>query len=266
MGTRLLPLGLPCCELANRADPRAVQRIHRSYVLAGATVHLTNTFQANPLALDRHGLEPDLEDLVEAAIRLARLAGCTYLLGNVGPIYTPGSPGEFVDREALVRTIAAFTAVDGLLLETCSSPNVLGAIEYVTHRVPEIDGLPVLCSFTFLKNGRGGWQTLSGHPPGFLAAHASRHHVAALGVNCGRDLQLDDLAGILRAYRQETDLPLFVRPNAGPPGSSPIGPERFQEMAPPLVQSGARLLGGCCGTDEQHIAALARGLQSIRCE
>jgi methionine synthase I (cobalamin-dependent) len=261
MGTRLLPLGLPCCEQANLTHPDCVRDLHAGYVVAGARVLLTNTFQANPAALHRHGLEDRLEEIAARAVRLARLASPAFVLGSVGPIFTPGSRREFADRAALGRCLAALTGVDGVLFETCSTPDALAAVEFALHRVGEVEDLPLLLSLTYHRDGDGRLVTFSGHAPEVFARHAARHGVAALGVNCGKDVGLGEAAEVLRRYRNETDLPLFARPNAGTPdpsGAYPRSPADFAEAAPALLTAGASMVGGCCGTAEQHIAAMAR--------
>jgi methionine synthase I (cobalamin-dependent) len=263
-GTALLPLGLDCIERAHLSHPAVVRQLHESHAQAGARVLLTCTFQANPIALARVGLEDRLLEIARQSIRNARSAAPScWVLGDVGPILTPGSSVEFADRDALQCTLEALEGVDGILLETCSSPAALHAIAFAQHRVAAVDGLPLLLSLTFQRDAAGRLVTRSGHAPETYARHAVRHGVTALGVNCGRDIDLADLAEILRRYRQETDLPLFVRPNAGSPvaGSHPRSPADFRSAATLLRRAGAILLGGCCGTTAAHIAALGQGLR-----
>jgi methionine synthase I (cobalamin-dependent) len=226
---------------------------------------LTNPFQANPIALARHGLEGWLEDLVGRGVALARqAAGGALVLGDVGPIVSPGTWREFADRDALARTLAAFAGVDAVLFETCSSPAALAAVEFALHRVPEVDGLPLLLSLAYHRDAHGRLVTISGHAPEVFARHAARHGVAALGVNCGREVGVEEVVEVLRRYRTETDLPLFARPNAGTPdaaGRHPRTPADFAAMVRPLLAAGASMLGGCCGTTEAHVAAMAEALR-----
>jgi 5-methyltetrahydrofolate--homocysteine methyltransferase len=85
-----------------------------------------------------------------------------------------------------------------------------------------------------------------------------------LGVNCGRDLGMDEVIEVVRRYRRHTDLPLLARPNAGTPkqlGKRWVYPRTAAEMAawlPELLKAGATLVGGCCGTTPEHIAAFRR--------
>ena len=251
MGTRLLPLGLPCVALANLSHPDRVRAVHRGYADAGAQVHLTNTFQANPLALAGH----DLDAIVPAAVSHARTTRGV-VLGNVGPIMAPGQRTDFADRAALHRTLDALEGVDGLLFETCSTASALAAVEYASHRVGWLESRPLLLSIAYRwQDGQPrGWH---GHAPEFFARHAVRHGVAALGVNCGVGMGLAEVAEVLRRYRGETDLPLFARPNAGTP-------EEFAAALPALVAAGAYMVGGCCGTTEAHVAAMAEAIFRFR--
>src|SRR5205823_3894147 len=121
----------------------------------------------------------------------------------------------------------------------------------------ETESLPLLLSLTYLRKN-GELMTFSGHRPETFARHAERHSVAALGVNCGKEIDLPDVVEIVRRYRQETDLPLFVRPNAGTPsadGTYPRSPEAMAAWLPALVAAGATMVGGCCGTTPAHVAA-----------
>ena len=249
MGTRLLPLGLPCVALANLKHPERVRAIHESYAAAGAEVHLTNTFQVNPHALAAHGLDDRLEEIARTGIAHARITK-GIVLGSVGPIIAGGQRTDFGDRESLHRTLDALDGVDGLLFETCSTPSALSAVEYALHRIGWLESRPLLLSIAYrwADGEPRGWQ---GHAPEFFARHAVRHGVMALGVNCGVGMGPVEVLEVLRRYREETDLPLFVRPNAGTP-------EDFARALPSWILAGASMVGGCCGTMDEHIRAMAR--------
>jgi methionine synthase I (cobalamin-dependent) len=266
MGTELLRAGLPpeeCGAVWSLTRPEAVAAVHRAYVDAGAEVLLTNTFQANPVRLGAR-----LEDVNRAALCLARRAAGPrrFVLADVGPILQPGSSVEFAGRDALRRTLASLEGADGFLFETCSSPAALSAVAFALHRVPEVEGAPLLLSLAYLRSPSGDLVTYSGHAPETYARHAARHGVAALGVNCGRDVGLSEVVEIVRRYRDATDLPLFARPNAGAPARGgdgwayPLTPEEMAARLPEMIEAGARMVGGCCGTTPAHVAALARVL------
>jgi methionine synthase I (cobalamin-dependent) len=244
----------------NLARPRDVTRVHAEYLAAGAEVLLTNTFLSDPVSLARHHIEDRLDEINSSAVALARRAPGPrrFVVGDIGPILTPGRYEEFSDRDALRRTAASLADADALLFETCSTPAALLAVEHVLHRVAEVDGLPLLLSLTYHRKD-GELMTFSGHRPETFARHAARHGVSALGINCGKEMNLADVAEVIRRYRDETDLPLFARPNAGTPGADGRYPRTAEAMATGMAEviaSGARMVGGCCGTTPEYIAAV----------
>lgn len=257
MATELHRAGLAtggCPELWNLTAPEQVRSVHRRYVAAGAQCLTTNTFQANPDALARHGLQDQQAEILRAAVALARDAsdGRQFLLGSIGPMRLQGEELECVAR--------ALAGVDALLLETWSDPEILGTV----GRLVDISGLPILMSFTF-SGSPGSDPQPALHPSGVgpeqVARRAHQSGVAALGVNCGRDVGMDEVIAIVRAYRRGTDLPLFARPNAGTPAQADgqwVYPRRPADMADrlnDLLAAGVSMVGGCCGTAPAHIAA-----------
>jgi 5-methyltetrahydrofolate--homocysteine methyltransferase len=257
MGTELRRAGLPddaCGEGWNLTEPARVRAVHRAYVEAGAACLLTNTFQANPPALARHGLAGQFEPILRAAVALARDAAGRgrLVLGSVGP----GIETALADGRA--PALAAFRGVDGLLLETFSE---VPAAVIAACAAFFAEDVPVLVSVTYRRTPAGELCTLGGECPEHHARRVRSGGVAALGVNCGRDVGMDDVIEIVRRYRRETDLPLFARPNAGTPVRGAGGwvyPRTPADMAarlPELLDAGAVLVGGCCGTTPAHVAA-----------
>ncbi|HLN26254.1 MAG TPA: homocysteine S-methyltransferase family protein [Gemmataceae bacterium] len=266
MGTELHRAGLAageCFELWNLTHPDRVTAIHRAYIRSGARCVLTNTFQANPEALAKRGIRGKLHAIWTAALSLARLAaGCEhFVLADVGPILDMKSSREFKNPGALEELVPELSAADAILFETCSDPNVLLTLREC-RRLLDASTPPLLLSLSYRRIGNGMLQTLSGHQPEWFAERASESGAAALGVNCGRDIGIDDMLEILRRYRQVSDLPLFARPNAGTP--SQIGerciysltPDSLGHRAREVLEAGCVLIGGCCGTTPEHIAAL----------
>jgi 5-methyltetrahydrofolate--homocysteine methyltransferase len=273
MGTELERAGIgsrECRELWSLTHPDRVRAIHQAYADAGAEVLLTNTFLANPSHLDDFGLEDRLGEINRSAVRLARkVAGQSrFVLGDIGPPLDGNGWPEFPDYRDLGRVLPSLDGVDGCLFETCSSPRALSAVQYAFHRVADGE-MPLLLSLTYLRSPSGQLVTFSGHSPETYARHAERHGVAALGVNCGRDIDMDDIIEIIRRYRAMTDLPLFARPNAGTPTKQgdrwvyPHTPEAMAARLPELLEVGVSMVGGCCGTTPEHIAAFRNVLASL---
>src|SRR5262249_60163604 len=110
----------------------------------------------------------------------------------------------------------------------------------------------------------GRMDTIGGRPPEYFGKRAERWGVAALGVNCGRDMGMDEIIEVVRRYRRHTALPLLARPNAGTPKQKgkrwvyPGTPAAMAARLPELLDAGATLVGGCCGTTPEHIAAFRK--------
>jgi len=252
MGSELLRAGArvdDCLEAWNLTRPATVCAIHRSYVQAGARVLLTNTFQANRGNLARHGLENQLADILRAGVALARACAGNdgLVLGDIGPC----------ELDAIAEILTPLADADGIVLETWSDSGALLAARQCRSQLPATT--PLLLSITYRHEPDGQLTTLDGRTPEFFAERAESAGVSALGVNCGRDIDLNDMVEIVRRYRAATNLPLLVRPNAGNPGRAgagweyPCTPARMAEQVPALVQAGATLIGGCCGTTPGHI-------------
>ena len=240
MGTELMRRGhVGPTWRANLEAPELVRAIHADYVAAGARVLLTNTFM----------FPPDLEP-IRSAGRHARSQGA-YVLGAFGP--------DFLDAPTLFYAIDALGEVDGLLLETCSSPTAFDLVGRIHGRNPR---MPILASFAFQANGL----TFTGQTPEEIARAAEG--VVALGANCGVGLSPADFAAILRRFRSATSLPLFARPNAGSPTrvgdkwTYPLDAQTWAEQTAALQD--AAMLGGCCGTGPDHVGRLARLLGAPR--
>jgi 5-methyltetrahydrofolate--homocysteine methyltransferase len=267
MGTELQRAGLAsgeCSEAWNLTQPDKVRRIHQAYVDAGAEVLLTNTFQANPLALARHQLADRVKEINEEGIAIARsvTGNRPFVVGDIGPFE--------LDATNDLRDVAcSFLRADAVLLETWSDPVALLAVRNVAEPLADLSGVPTLLSLTYHRRSgpNPGIWSHGGQPPEWFAMQARLYGVAALGVNCGRDIGLDEVIEIIRRYRKVTDLPLFARPNAGTPTRDgdkwvyAVTPEMMAKRLPELLEAGATMVGGCCGTTPAHLAALAKALR-----
>jgi 5-methyltetrahydrofolate--homocysteine methyltransferase len=264
LGTELQRAGIrdgECYEAWNLTHPEKVRAIYQSYVDACAEVFLTNTFQANPSVLAKFDLWEQRGSILAAGLDLTRSAvgDGRFVLLDVGPY---GGVGR---REAAHWAVGQASAgrADGLLIETASEisdvARVLKDRARSGHKSRE---LPVLFSWTFQRKPNGSVRGLKGQSPAACARLARRLDIAALGVNCGHDVGIDEIIDVMHQFRQETDLPLFARPNAGTPNREergwvyPLTPEMMAERLPELLETGIRMVGGCCGTTPSHIAAM----------
>lgn len=277
MGTVLHGRGIAideCFDALSVRNPALVAEIHRAYIDAGADVIETNSFGANRFKLAEHGLEKEVTAVNHAAVALARrvIDGSfkqVLLAGSVGPLGVRLSP---LGRVTLPEAQAAFQeqiaalvtapprGVDLLIIETMSSVmEVTTAVAAARAVAPDI---PIITNMTFTRDDR----TLLGNTPDDLAAQLAVLDVDAIGVNCsGGPAQVLRLISIMR--RIAPDIPLAAVPNAGWPEQIhggrvlyPATPAYFADYARAFAAAGACLIGGCCGTNAAHIAAMRQAL------
>jgi homocysteine S-methyltransferase len=272
MGTELwrrgFPQGLPP-EQANLSAPDLVRTIHRDYLLAGAQIVTTNTFGANPLRLQRYGLDGQLRDIVTTAVRLAREAiaetsADAFVAGSVGPIGRLKDPLELSDEElenAYRQLIAALAEadVDLLLLETFVDLNDLRRAVKVAKQVCD---LPVIAQLAAMDEGERSTEGRAA----LAVFELERLGIDGIGTNCG--ISPTRNLSIVQALAKLTDLPITAFPNLGYAQYVDgrfvyLGePEGFAQLGEDLWRAGANLIGGCCGTTPEHIRLLAERLRT----
>jgi methionine synthase I (cobalamin-dependent) len=246
--------------------PDNVRELHRRFLDAGSDLVLTCTFGATTPRLADGPLAGRMREVNMRAAELARdAAGDDRLIaGSMGPTGQLPEPYGLLTRELCVDAYAeqaralADGGVDLLVLETFFAlEEALWAIE----GVQSASDLPLVMSFSFDQ----GTHTMMGLSPTDVVTAVAPLGVAALGANCGRSL--DDTDAIVgELVGAATGLPLWIKPNAGVPrmvGDTVIydaGPEMLAEHVRAYADKGARIVGGCCGSTPEHIAAIARAL------
>jgi 5-methyltetrahydrofolate--homocysteine methyltransferase len=272
-GTQLIARGLElgqCPELWNLARPDDVRAVHAGYAAAGSDVVHANTFGANPFVLEKHGLADRLEELCAAGVRLARdAAGPGRLVaGDVGPSGLMLPPVGGADPAALeagyARQAAALAAsgVDYLAIETMVDlAEALCAVRGCRRGAP---GLSVTACMTFDRKKRGFF-TLMGQRPDQCARALALEGAIAVGANCSvGSAAMVELCALL--VEGAPGVPVVAKPNAGLPemvGGHAVyrqAPDDFARDVAEMVSRGARAVGGCCGTDERFVAAIAAAL------
>ncbi len=250
MGTRLIARGL---DLA-RDDPAAwavdrpddVLDLHRRDLAAGADAILTDTFGASRPGLARLGRGGQAAAINRAAAALARRAAGPdrLVLGSIGPAASD-DPAALVDQaRALIEA-----GVDALLLET----HTIDQAERALTLLGPLSARPILASLH-------AWPDSGPVAVADAARRLEAAGAAAIGANCL--IGMATALGLARRLRDASDLPLLFKPAAGLPGSPPEPPEAFEAAVADLLALGVRLLGGCCGTTEAHVAALRRGIDA----
>ena len=266
MGTMLQEAGLKAGELPellNFSHPETVTAIHRAYVEAGADVISANTFGANAHKL---GDVASVEDVFAAAIACARKSGARYVAADIGPIGALLKPlgtmdfDEAYDLFAQQARAAQAAGADLFVVETMT--DLLEAKAAVLACL-ECTELPVVATMTFGEDGC----TFLGTSPEICAMTLSALGVQAVGINCS--LGPDALAPLLARMAPFARVPLMVQANAGLPRIEDgrtlydIDAEAYAHAAEALLDAGATIVGGCCGTSPDYIARI-RALVSMR--
>lgn len=274
MGTMLHQQGLQpgeCPESWCVSHPDIVKGVAGAYVAAGSNVVETNSFGANSLKLKPYGLADKVSEFNRAAVALAKAAMGTqgYVAGSVGPTgHILVEEGGDIDGAELFDVFkeqcVALAAADAdlILIETMSS--VHEATQAI-KAAKENTNLPVACTFTFQKGPRG-FRTMMGLKPDAAAKAAADAGAAIAGANCSSGIEdMIEIAKLMRAACPA--LPILIQPNAGAPvfedGKTVFKqtPEYMASQVPELLKAGANIVGGCCGTSPEHIAAIAEVLR-----
>jgi len=277
MGTQLFARGVrqgQCVERLNVEQPQIVAEVHRAYLEAGCDAVLTNTFGGNSLSLRRHRVDARTEKLNEAGARLARReAGPDrYVLGDIGPC------GDFLEpigtlktedlKAAFVRQVRGLLdgGVDGFLIETMTA---LEEIEVVIEAVRSICAdLPILVSLAF-DPAKESFRTMMGVSPQQAVGRLAGLGISAVGFNCGT-LDMDSYVRLAQEFAGALSgkgLLLLAEPNAGKPRLEgeravyDLAPEEFARGLERIHQAGAVIVGGCCGTSPEHLAAAVKHLR-----
>ncbi|MGE5464140.1 MAG: bifunctional homocysteine S-methyltransferase/methylenetetrahydrofolate reductase [Syntrophothermus sp.] len=274
MGTILHSRGIGfdrCFDELNLTNPGSVAEIHRAYIEAGAQLIITNTFGANRFKLAKHGLQNQVAEINRAAMDLAkRVVSASFkevlIAGDVGPLGVRIAPYGRVKPEAAREAFAdqirslAEAGADLIVIETFSDLYEIKEAIKAARRVCE---LPVVASVTFTRDDR----TLLGDDPVVVARRLQEAGVDVIGVNCsGGPAQLLRLLKLMS--QAVPDAKYWVKPNAGWPEQVggrimyPADAEYFGDYALSFREAGASVVGGCCGTTPQHIAAMRKALDT----
>ena len=259
-----------CFEELNLTNPELVIEVHRDYINAGADVVETNTFGANKYRLAAQGLESKVYEINYKGAQLATSVAKDRALvaGAIGPLGIPIEPfGKLSYDEAKDAFIEQAKGlldggVDVIVLETFSM------VEEIVQGVRAIRDLnseiPVIAQVTINSEG----SLLSGETLERFVESISKYKIDAIGMNCseGPKLMLESLERL----RELTTLPISVQPNAGLPQNIDgrnlymTSPEYMAEYAKRFIQTGASIVGGCCGTNPSHIKAIRRAVQALQ--
>jgi methionine synthase I (cobalamin-dependent) len=265
-GTQLQQRGLPvggCAEAWNLEHPERVEEVARAYVEAGSQIILTNSFCGNRQMLERHGLAARAAEINRAAAEISRRAAgdTVHVFGSMGPTGTMLMMGDISEEELseiFTEQALALQAggADGIVIETMSALDEAAC----AVRAARSTGLPVVACMVY-DSGADYDHTMMGVTPEQAVPALVEAGADVIGANCG--------VGILEALPvgarlvAATDLPVWMKPNAGMPvmvdgkAQYSMKPDEFGDAALRAIASGARFIGGCCGTRPDFIRAIA---------
>jgi 5-methyltetrahydrofolate--homocysteine methyltransferase len=275
MGTALFEGGLEpgaSPELLNVEDPALIESVHRSYIDAGADIILTNTFGGNGPRLELHRAAGRTRELNIAAARVARLASDSVertgiVAGSIGPTASLLEPYGLLTlpeaEAAFAEQVEGLVAggVDVLWIETMSSLEELQAAFVAAAAT----GLSIVATMSFDSHGH----TMMGvHPRTLGAWIADTSRLTAAGANCG--IGPDDIVAAVAGIRETApNAVLVAKGNCGVPLYSgltmeyPHSAEDMDDYADQAIASGARIVGACCGSTPDHIAAIRHRVDQL---
>ena len=266
-GSNLFVMGMPrgiCSEEWILDHPDVLVELQKAYVEAGSQILCAPTFGANRFNLSSHGLGAQVEEMNHELVKISKKAvdGKAYVAGDVTAIVKMiGMSSEATYEKAMERykeqmRYLVDAGVDVILMETMTSMDeAMAALE----AAQQVCDLPVLCSMTIDADGS---IYAGGHI--FEAAETLQEMGAdAVGINCS--VGPEQLVSIVEGLNQRLHIPMIVKPNAGMPKISDTGeasydmtPERFGRSMKVLLEKGAKIVGGCCGTTPDYIRELKK--------
>ena len=271
MGTMLYSKGVyinRSYDELNLTNPDLVREVYEEYIRAGAEIIETNTFGASAHKLQQYGLEGSLRLINVAAARIARQAAgerC-YVAGAIGPLglrIEPYGPTSFDEAKDLFKEQAEALlegGVDLFVLETFSD---ISEIQQAMRAVRELCDLPIVTQMTIQNDGN----TTFGTTPEVFTAQLDEWGADVIGLNCGVGPAI--LLSAIEKMRAVTSKKLSAQPNAGYPRDVQgrqfymCSPEYMAKYAKRLIQSGAKFIGGCCGTTPAHIKLISDAVRAV---
>lgn len=255
----------------NLTHPDMVREVTREYLEAGASVILTNTFGANRIRLDQHGLADRTRAINLAGARIARdvIGTRAVVAGDIGPSGRLLCLGETTaeDLEAAFAEQATALAEGGADWIVVESMSDAGEMAAAVRAARAATGLPVVASMTYSRGARG-YRTMMGDTVERCVGRAEEEGAAVIGANCGAGIE--EYVPLAPVLRRLTERPLWIKANAGIPRLEagravfPLGPAEFASFVPALVAAGVDVIGGCCGTTPETIREVGRVIARLQ--
>lgn len=270
-GTNLQNAGMPtgvCPEQWILENPEVMEGLQRQYVAAGTDILYAPTFTANRIKLEEYGLAGQLEKMNRELVAISKKAagGRALVAGDLtmtGRQLEPIGDLPFDELIAVYKEQAKVIAEAGADLFVVETMMSLQECRAAVIAIREVCDLPVMVSLTYNPDGR----TLYGTEPAVAAVVLQGLGVDAIGINCSTGPR--DMIAPVKQMAEYATIPIFAKPNAGLPelenGKTVyrMGAEEFAACGKELVEAGAALIGGCCGTAPEHIRALKKAVEKL---
>ena len=271
-GTEFIKRGMPqgvSPELWALGNLDAVHEIHNSYIDAGSDIVYIPSFGGNRIKLEEFGLEDRLHEINSTLAKAAKenINGRALAFGDIAPTGKFVEPfGDLAFEDAVNIYKEQVNAlldggVDGFAIETMMDIQETRA---AVLAVKESCDLPIIVTMTFEENRR----TLTGNDPLSALVTLQALGIDAFGCNCSTGPE--DMIEVMKIIKPYAKIPLLTKPNAGMPklvdGKTvfDMGPDEFAGHAAGLVEAGANIIGGCCGTTPEHIKAQAEAAKDLK--
>lgn len=269
-GSNLMATGMPrgvCTETWILKHRDILKELQQSYVNAGSRVLYAPTFGANRMNLSLHHLEEHIKEMNDALVSLARESAkdMAFVAGDItttGKMMEPAGDLTYETAFEVYKEQISYLSqagVDFIIAETMINiEETLAAVDAAS----QVCDLPVLCSMTVEADG----SIFSGGNAVEAALALESAGASAVGINCS--VGPDQLVSVVRNIKEAVSIPVIAKPNAGMPviddkGNAvySMGAAEFAKHMKVLVENGASIIGGCCGTTPEYIKAVAEILK-----
>lgn len=268
-GTNLQKAGMPtgvCPEQWILEHKEIMLKLQRDYVKAGSDIVYAPTFSGNRIKLAEYGLETHIAEMNRELVALSKEAvnGQALVAGNLtmtGQQLYPMGTLKFETLVDIYKEQASYIIEAGADLFVIETMMSLAETRAAVIAIRELCDLPILASMTYNEDGR----TLYGTDPTTAVVVLQSLGADAIGVNCSTGPE--QMIPIVELMREVALIPILAKPNAGLPELIEeetvykMTPEEFAEAGKMLVKAGAQIVGGCCGTTPEHIAALKQAVK-----
>lgn len=272
MGSRLIDLGLQPGtppESWNITHSENIKQIHLEYLDAGSDIVLTNTFGGSRLKLEAHGHGDKVKEYNTRAVEIAKEI-CPpngYIAGDIGPSGKFLPPVGSITEQELIETfteqttILAEADVDLFFIETMVD---LKEAEIAVKATKRVSNIPIFASMTYKKTKRGFF-TIMGNTVEECSEVLKRAGADAIGANC--TISSEEMIDLISLIANSTDLPIIAKPNAGQPqlieGKTIYlsKPTEFTRDIQQIIKNGARIVGGCCGSNSKFINEISNQIK-----